>query len=203
MNKRGFTPSLENRVSPRDSSNSIVLLENSNGLRKFLFFPTRRKITTRFFSAGFTLIELLTVIAIIGILAAIVMTSLTSARGKGRDAKRISDIKNIELSLKLYYADNLRYPTALSTLVPNYMPKLPTDPTTNANYFYAALGSGTTCSSFHLGADTEASTTALSQDVDAANTTTCTGGGTEFHGNAPNCVGTSAGSTDDCYDVKP
>src|SRR3989344_3170371 len=139
---------------------------------------------------GFTLIELLTVITFIGILAAIVMTSLSSARGKGRDAKRIADIKNIELALKLYYSDNLKYPTTLTPLTPNYLPKIPTDPTTNNNYFYAALGSGTSCTSFHLGAATEASTTALSQDVDAANTTTCTGGGTEFHGNAPGCVGT-------------
>lgn len=155
---------------------------------------------------GFTLIELLAVIAIIGILATVVITSLSSARQKGRDARRIADIKNIELSLKLYYADNLKYPTAgqmPTVLVPNYLPKLPTDPTTNNNYFYAALGSGTSCTSFHLGATMEASTAALSQDVDAANTTTCSGGGTEFHGNAPGCVGTSASSPDTCYDVKP
>lgn len=152
---------------------------------------------------GFTLIELLVVIAIIGILASIVMVSLSSARGKGRDAKRVADIKNLELSLKLYYSDNLKYPTTLTPLTPNYLPKLPTDPTTNANYFYAALGSGTSCTSFHLGAAIEASPTVLSQDVDATNAATCTGGGTEFHGNATGCVGTSAGATDDCYDVKP
>ncbi len=55
------------------------------------------------YSAGFTLIELLVVIAIIGLLSGIVLASLSSARIKARDIKRVSDLKNIQLALELYY----------------------------------------------------------------------------------------------------
>ncbi len=59
---------------------------------------------------GFTLIELLVVISIIGLLSSIVLTSVNSARAKARDARRIADLKQIQLALELYYADNNAYP---------------------------------------------------------------------------------------------
>lgn len=52
---------------------------------------------------GFTLIELLVVIAIIGLLSSVVLASLNTARAKGRDARRMSDLHNIQLALELYY----------------------------------------------------------------------------------------------------
>ena len=57
-------------------------------------------------SSGFTLIELLVVIAVIGILAAVVLASLNSARAKGRDARRIRDIEEIHNAIELYIAQN-------------------------------------------------------------------------------------------------
>ncbi len=55
---------------------------------------------------GFTIIELLMVIAIIGILAAVVITSLNSARAKGRDAKRIKDMEEMHKAIELYISDH-------------------------------------------------------------------------------------------------
>jgi len=60
--------------------------------------------------AGFTLIELLVVIAIIGILSSVVLASLNSARTKSRDARRLSDMKQVQLALELYYDSNNAYP---------------------------------------------------------------------------------------------
>lgn len=62
------------------------------------------------FVSGFTLIELLVTIAIIAILTAIVMTNLAQPRAKARDAKRISDLAQIQLAVELYFDKCKQYP---------------------------------------------------------------------------------------------
>ena len=57
-------------------------------------------------SRGFTLIELLVVIAIIGILSAVVLAALNTARSKGQDAAIMSDLDSIRVQAELYYSDN-------------------------------------------------------------------------------------------------
>ena len=97
---------------------------------------------------GFTLIELLVVIAIIGILSAVVLTSLNSSQQKARNAKRIADIKAISKAVEMYYIEHGRYPLGsqgsgqwsghcpsygntdnyIPDLVPQYFSELPRDP---------------------------------------------------------------------------
>ena len=66
-------------------------------------------------SKGFTLIELLVVIAIIGILASVVLVSLTGARLKSRDGKRIAELKEMQKALELYYSAHGYYPVTNTT----------------------------------------------------------------------------------------
>jgi len=54
---------------------------------------------------GFTLIELLVVIAVIGMLASIILVSLGPARARARDARRVSDVRQMSLALETEAAD--------------------------------------------------------------------------------------------------
>jgi len=80
---------------------------------------------------GFTLIELLVVIAIIGLLATMAVVSFSGARVKARDAKRISDMKQIYNAIELYNDENGHYPivaTWASFDAPSYMGTAVTSP---------------------------------------------------------------------------
>ena len=55
---------------------------------------------------GFTLIELLVVIAIIGILSAVVLASLNTARSKGNDAAVKANLASVATQAALYVTDH-------------------------------------------------------------------------------------------------
>ena len=59
---------------------------------------------------GFSLIELLIVIIIIAVLASITLLSLAPAQKAGRDARRISDLRQVQTILQLYYNKCGYYP---------------------------------------------------------------------------------------------
>jgi prepilin-type N-terminal cleavage/methylation domain-containing protein len=55
---------------------------------------------------GFTLVELMVVISIVALLSAVVLSSINTARSKGRDAQRKLMAKQIQNALELYKLDN-------------------------------------------------------------------------------------------------
>ena len=59
---------------------------------------------------GFTIVELLIVIVVIGILAALVITTYNGIQQKGRNTERTTDLKAVQGQLEAYYAQNGRYP---------------------------------------------------------------------------------------------
>lgn len=153
----------------------------------------------RSLARGFTLIELLVVIAIIGILSSVVVASLNGARKKARDARRVDDVKQLQLALELYFdAKGGKYPQVLSSLqADGFIPIVPTPPsgTSDTKYNYVAL---TSCTSYHLAVTLEESTNiALNSDKDAGTgtpATSCPGGGTSD---------TDIAGTDPVFDVIP
>ena len=66
-------------------------------------------------NSGFTILELLVVVAIIGILTALAMALLSDTRARSRDARRLSDVGEIEKALNLYYAGIGNFPISVST----------------------------------------------------------------------------------------
>ena len=156
---------------------------------------------------GFTLIELLVVIAIIGILSSVVLASLNSARQKSRDARRISDLKQIQLAVELYFDSCDQYPVVLdvaqatgctgSTSLGDFLRPMPIDPVTDAIYYYQSIGvSGTltVCVDYHIGALLEnEDNTVLDSDADL----------TADPGNP--CTGSDPWATgaDPIYDLQP
>ena len=88
---------------------------------------------------GFTLIEVLIVVSIIGLLTSATLIGLGSFRASGRDARRISDLRQVQNGLELYYAKFSSYPAALSDIVTAGIgiSSLPKDPGTSKDYEYS------------------------------------------------------------------
>ncbi len=106
---------------------------------------------------GFTLIEIMVVIAILGIMAAVVVPKLVGHTDTAKIAAAKQDIANIKQALILYKLDNGRYPTTeqgLQALVTKptsgpipkswkmdgYLEKVPMDPWGNPyQYLYPGV----------------------------------------------------------------
>ena len=110
---------------------------------------------------GFTLIELLLVIAILGILIVLGLSSYISSLQKSRDSKRKNDLRQISIALETYFSDKGKYPlgdasgniigcqTPPQACAPGivftdgttiYMTQLPADSLTAQQYYYVSDG---------------------------------------------------------------
>lgn len=129
----------------------------------FLLGSMDMKFSWKSASKGFTLVELMIVIAIIGTLTGLVASNFVSAQAKARDARRKSDLTQIQRALELYYNDFGHYPddsngriagcgaagasactwgsdfTSGSTV---YMDQIPDERTNGYNYVYYGDTSG-------------------------------------------------------------
>lgn len=105
--------------------------------------------------SGFTIIEILVVIAIIGLLSSVVLVGLTGFRKRGRDARRIADLRQTQSALELYYAKFSHYPAAArwsgddSDTLEAALKKadigvtnIADDPTDGQSYMYRSNGQG-------------------------------------------------------------
>jgi general secretion pathway protein G len=118
---------------------------------------------------GFTLIEIMVVVAILGILAALVVPKIMGRPDEARIVAAKQDIAAIKQALNLYRLDNTRYPTTdqgLQALVERptsgpipgnwksggYLERLPKDPW-GAPYQYLSPGVRGEIDIFSLGAD--------------------------------------------------
>jgi len=131
---------------------------------------------------GFSLIELLVVVAIMGILAAVIYPNVGGSRAKARDAQRISDLAQLQFAITLYYDRCGVYPAGgevLSLTQTNYgvcpsgvnfgtfISSIPTPPagTSQTVYNYATTGSNGSPSGYILHAKLEAPNAAVAKGL--------------------------------------
>lgn len=104
---------------------------------------------------GFTLVELITITALIAVLISGVIAVINpiAQLDKAQDARRKSDLAEIQKGLDLYYQDNGRYPASTGTYQITgaawnaawspYMGRVPQDPTpATRTYVYFASANG-------------------------------------------------------------
>ena len=151
---------------------------------------------------GFTLIEILIVVAIIAILASVVLVGLGPTQQAGRDARRISDLSEVQNGLELYYNAKGQYPApaagtwsdglvATLTGAGIGVSSVPSDPSSNRSYqYWYSLGQ----TSYILGAQLENLQNSVFNNYHAASITGMTQAVTSGNIIPLDCAGSSDGN---------
>ncbi|MBT3230443.1 hypothetical protein HN358_01495 [Candidatus Uhrbacteria bacterium] len=65
------------------------------------------------YKSGFTKIEILIIATIVGVLGLSAVFAVTTARSRTRDAVRMSDVRQVQAGLEVYFIGNNAYPESL------------------------------------------------------------------------------------------
>ncbi len=84
----------------------------------------------------FVIVGILGLLFIPAMILLLVFLGPGSRLGEARDTRRETDIRQIQIGLRNYYAQYGRYPFSLNELSPQYLQKMPVDPKTNLPYQY-------------------------------------------------------------------
>lgn len=99
-------------------------------MRKYNF-DYKKTVDNRANQTGFTLIEIIFVMALIGILAAIIVPNYSKHIKTTKEAVLKDNLYTIRDCISKFYLDKKRYPTSLEDLVTmNYLRDIPFDPIT-------------------------------------------------------------------------
>jgi len=83
---------------------------------------------------GFSLLELLAVVTILGVIAAIILYRVSGATDAAKEKVQIHQIAELNMAIEHYYMDNEAWPSALTDLVPTYLPDGIPDPPVGGTY---------------------------------------------------------------------
>jgi len=120
-------PEKTGNIRDGNTSSNVPVQDVSQG-------PAQRRPSTR----GFTLIELMIVLSIMGVLLSIAVPNIRQSLIKAKESVLREDLFQMREAIDQYYADNGKYPDALTDLLNkedktrSYLRAIPKDPFTNA-----------------------------------------------------------------------